>query len=44
MEFGMQTGTVRRFETLFRRYDFDFIILSCHQVDNQEEYNYRYDE
>ncbi len=36
MEFGMQTGTIDRFETLFHRYDFDFIILSCHQVDNQE--------
>ena len=32
----MQTGTIDRFETLFHRYDFDFIILSCHQVDNQE--------
>lgn len=36
MEFVMQTGTVRKFETLFHRYDFDFIILSCPQVDNQE--------
>ncbi len=35
MEFGMQTGTVGEFQQLFNRYPFDFIILSCHQVDNQ---------
>jgi histidinol-phosphatase (PHP family) len=36
MEFGIQQGTIDRYETLFKRYPFDFIILSCHQVDNQE--------
>lgn len=36
MEFGMQKGYIDRYEALFQRYPFDFIILSCHQVDNQE--------
>lgn len=36
MEFGMQTHTIPSYEKLFRRYDFDFIILSCHQVEDQE--------
>lgn len=36
MEFGIQTHTISQFKKLFHRFDFDFIILSCHQVDNQE--------
>ncbi len=36
MEFGMQVGTVSEYQKLFNAYDFDFIILSCHQVDNLE--------
>lgn len=36
MEFGIQTHTIPKFETLFHRYPFDFIILSVHQVDDQE--------
>lgn len=36
MEFGMQVGTVEEFQKLFEEYPFDFIILSCHQVDNME--------
>lgn len=36
MEFGIQTHTMAQYEKLFSAYDFDFIILSCHQVDNQE--------
>ena len=36
MEFGAQTGTVAEFQKLFDDYNFDFIILSCHQVDNLE--------
>lgn len=36
MEFGMQMHTIPMFQKLFDRYDFDFIILSCHQVDDQE--------
>ena len=36
LEFGMQTHTIQQYEQLFNRYPFDFIILSCHQVNNQE--------
>lgn len=36
MEFGMQQSTIPQFELLFQRYPFDFILLSCHQVDNME--------
>lgn len=34
MEFGMQVFTVEDYKKLFNAYPFDFIILSCHQVDN----------
>lgn len=36
MEFGVQLHTIPQFEALFRRYPFDFIILSIHQVDDKE--------
>lgn len=36
MEFGVQSHTIPQFEALFRRYAFDFIILSIHQVEDQE--------
>lgn len=36
MEFGVQTHTIPEFEALFRRYPFDFIILSIHQVEDKE--------
>ncbi len=36
LEFGIQTHTIAKFEALFKRYDFDFIILSCHQVEDKE--------
>lgn len=36
MEFGMQMHTIPQFETLFQRFPFDFIILSVHQVKDQE--------
>ncbi len=36
MEFGMQVHTIPAFEALYRRYPFDFIILSVHQVEDQE--------
>lgn len=36
MEFGMQTHTIPQFEKIFSRYDFDFILLSMHQVGNKE--------
>ncbi|MDE7243796.1 MAG: histidinol-phosphatase HisJ family protein [Oscillospiraceae bacterium] len=36
MEFGVQVHTIPQFEALFSRYDFDFIILSIHQVEDKE--------
>lgn len=36
MEFGMQVHTIDRYQQLFHRYPFDFIILSVHQVEDQE--------
>lgn len=40
MEFGMQTHTISQFQKTFDSYPFDFIILSCHQVDNLEFWSY----
>lgn len=36
LEFGMQMHTIPRYEALYRRYPFDFIILSVHQVEDRE--------
>ena len=36
LEFGMQRHTIHKYEALFSRYPFDFIILSVHQINNQE--------
>lgn len=36
LEFGMQSHTIERYEKLFKRYPFDFIILSIHQVGDEE--------
>lgn len=38
LEFGMQTITLDAFRKLYARYQdqLDFVLLSCHQVDNQE--------
>ena len=36
MEFGMQMHTINLYQKLFNRYSFDFIILSCHQVEDKE--------
>lgn len=41
-EFGMQTHTIPKFKETFDKYDFDFVILSCHQVDNQEFWKYEF--
>ncbi|CUU46237.1 histidinol-phosphatase HisJ family protein [Clostridium beijerinckii] len=35
IEFGMQEHTIDEFQKDFNEYDFDFVILSCHQVDNK---------
>lgn len=39
MEFGMQMHTIDKFQILFHRYPFDFIILSVHQVEDKEFWN-----
>ena len=44
LEFGVQTHTIDKFRKLFNSYDLDFIILSCHQSDNKEFWNYAYQE
>lgn len=36
LEFGIQKETIPNFETLFASYPFDFILLSIHQINNQE--------
>lgn len=36
LEFGMQTMTIDSFQKIFDKYSLDFVILSCHQVDNLE--------
>lgn len=35
LEFGMQKHTVPQFEALYKRYPFDFIILSVHQIEDK---------
>lgn len=39
LEFGVQSHTIPEFEALYKRYPWDFIILSCHQVENKEFWN-----
>lgn len=36
LEFGVQTHTIPKYEALFSRYPFDFILLSVHQVEDME--------
>lgn len=36
LEFGMQAHTIEKYERLFARCPFDFIILSVHEVNDQE--------
>lgn len=36
LEFGMQAHTIEKYEKLFARYSFDFIILSVHEVEDKE--------
>lgn len=36
LEFGMQAHTVEKYEKLFSRYPFDFIILSIHEIEDKE--------
>lgn len=36
LEFGVQTHTINQFEELYKKYHFDFIILSIHQIRDLE--------
>ena len=36
LEFGMQRHTIHKHDSLFKCYPFDFIILSVHQINDQE--------
>jgi histidinol-phosphatase (PHP family) len=36
LEFGMQAHTIEKYERLFARFPFDFIILSVHEVEDKE--------
>ena len=36
LEFGIQHHTIPRFEALFAKHDLDFVIASCHQVEDKE--------
>lgn len=38
-EFGMQVHTIPEFEKVYHSHTFDFVLLSCHQVDNKEFWN-----
>ena len=42
LEFGVQTHTIPQYEKLFNSYPFDFIILSIHQVGDQEFWTNEY--
>jgi len=39
IEFGMQVHTINACKEAFDKYHFDFVILSCHQVNNEEFYD-----
>ena len=44
IEFGIQTHTVDMFEQDAKRYPFDFIIFSCHQVEDKEFWTHDFQE
>lgn len=39
MEFGVQTHTIKQFKMLYNFWFYDFIILSCHQINDLEFWN-----
>lgn len=39
IEFGVQPHRIDEFKNDIRKYDFDFVIMSCHQIDDQELWN-----
>lgn len=44
LEFGVQLHTIDRYRDDMKKYDFDFILLSCHQIDNKELWLNQYQE
>ena len=42
LEFGIQSHTVNQFEQLYEKYPLDFVILSCHQINDQELWTQEY--
>ncbi|MGL4607773.1 MAG: histidinol-phosphatase HisJ family protein [Eubacteriaceae bacterium] len=40
LEFGIQTHTIGKYQKLFNAYNLDFVILSCHQVKDNEFWTY----
>lgn len=39
MEFGIQMHTIDNFKALYDKYDFDFILMSVHQINNKQFWN-----
>lgn len=44
LEFGVQTHTIPRYVEDMKKYDVDFVLLSCHQIDNKELWLNQYQE
>lgn len=44
LEFGVQLETMNQYRDDMKKYDFDFILLSCHQIDNKELWLNQYQE
>ncbi len=42
LEFGVQIHTIPKYEKLYARYPFDFILLSVHQVEDMEFWNQKF--
>ena len=40
IEFGVQMHTIKQYQSLFEQYPFDFVILSIHEIDDQEFWTY----
>lgn len=42
LEFGVQKQTIPQYKELFKKYPFDFIIMSVHEIDNKELWNHSF--
>ncbi|MDH6366860.1 MULTISPECIES: histidinol-phosphatase HisJ family protein [unclassified Breznakia] len=42
LEFGMQRHRIDTYQRLYDRLDLDFVILSCHEIDDKEFWTYDY--